>query len=254
MLNETIQKEFQRKEIKYLIEADTLEQLQKEFKDYLTPDRFTHSSITNIYFDNPDFQLIKDSINHRHASEKIRMRTYDPKPTQKSQAFLEIKKKEYQGEQEIGYKYRLTSTPLSLCNYVQQGIIDNNIKQDDRANHELAILRERYKKLVPKMFIHYERFSLRGIENPKLRVTFDRNVIYRHENVNLTSGFNGYPLLKNNQIVMEVKVKNGLPAWMEKIFHKHQLIPQSFSKYTTAYLKAYGLTPEDIREEPTSIA
>ena len=140
MLNETIQKEFQRKEIKYLIEADTFEQLQKEFKDYLTPDRFTHSSITNIYFDNPDFQLIKDSINHRHASEKIRMRTYDPKPTQKSQAFLEIKKKEYQGEQEIGYKYRLTSTPLSLCNYVQQGIIDNNIKQDDRANHELAIL------------------------------------------------------------------------------------------------------------------
>lgn len=96
MLNETIQKEFQRKEIKYLIEADTFEQLQKEFKDYLTPDRFTHSSITNIYFDNPDFQLIKDSINHRHASEKIRMRTYDPKPTQKSQAFLEIKKKEYQ--------------------------------------------------------------------------------------------------------------------------------------------------------------
>lgn len=50
MLNETIQKEFQRKEIKYLIEADTFEQLQKEFKDYLTPDRFTHSSITNIYF------------------------------------------------------------------------------------------------------------------------------------------------------------------------------------------------------------
>ena len=28
MLNETIQKEFQRKEIKYLIEADTFEQLQ----------------------------------------------------------------------------------------------------------------------------------------------------------------------------------------------------------------------------------
>ena len=68
----------------------------------------------------------------------------------KKSSFLEIKEKEYQGEQEIGYKYRLTSTPLSLCNYVQQGIIDNNIKQDDRANHELAILRERYKKLVPK--------------------------------------------------------------------------------------------------------
>lgn len=71
MLNETIQKEFQRKEIKYLIEADTFEQLQKEFKDYLTPDRFTHSSITNIYFDNPDFQLIKDSIFFRNQEKRI---------------------------------------------------------------------------------------------------------------------------------------------------------------------------------------
>lgn len=143
---------------------------------------------------------------------------------------------------------------MSICNYVQYGIADDNIKQDDRVNNELAVLRQRYQKLLPKMFIHYKRFSLKGIQDPKVRVTFDRDIVYRKEEVNLTSGLEGNPLLQDGKMIMEVKVKNDLPLWMEKIFNKYHLVPQPFSKYTTAYLKAYGLTPEAIREETISNA
>ncbi len=252
MSSTPIQKEFRRQEIKYILDRSVFEKLQKEFKAYLIKDNFAHSTITNVYFDNPDYQMIKDSINHLYGSEKIRVRTYDAQPSAQSQVFLEIKKKELQGEVEIGRKYRLTSNPQSVYNYVQHNLADDTIA-DEKVGKELAILRERYEQLVPKMYIHYKRFSMRGIEDPKLRVTFDRNILYRHTDVSLTSGHYGQALLDEGKMIMEVKVRNSLPDWMEEIFNKYQLLPQSFSKYTNAYLKSHNTSSELVREEASSI-
>ena len=253
MSNQTIQKEFQRREIKYILDPEVFENLLFDLQAHLIQDDFAHSTISNVYFDSPDYQMIKDSINHLYGSEKIRMRTYDPEPSETSQVFLEVKKKEFQGELEIGHKYRLTSHPNAVYNYVQYGLVDQSLA-DERVGQELAILRERYSQLLPMMYIHYKRFSMKGIEDPKVRVTFDRDILYRHTDVSLTDGHYGLPLLENGKIIMEVKVKNGIPDWMEEIFAKYSLAPQPFSKYTTAYLKAHNLTPDFIREEETSIA
>lgn len=255
MSNTTVQKEFQRREIKYVIDPFIFEALQEEFKEHLVSDKFAYSSISNVYFDSADYQMIKDSISHRYGSEKIRMRTYDPCPSENSQVFLEVKRKEYRGDLEIGHKYRLTSNPISICNYVEKGVADSTIKEDDKASQELALLRERYCQLLPKMYIHYERFSMKGVEDPKLRVTFDQDIIYRSTDVSLLSGQFGQPLVEDGKMVMEVKVKvsDGLPDWMKKIFDRYSLIEQSFSKYSNAYLKAHNLTADLIEEEASSL-
>lgn len=56
-------------------------------------DEFATSTITNIYFDNEDFDMVQDSLAKKNGREKIRMRVYDVTPSESSQAFLEIKKK-----------------------------------------------------------------------------------------------------------------------------------------------------------------
>ncbi len=89
------------------------------------------------------------------------MRVYDATPSESSQAFLEIKKKN-----KIGYKYRLTSNPVSVTNYIENGVIDSTIK-DDKVTSELEMLRERYGTIKPKMYIYYDRVSYKGIEDKK---------------------------------------------------------------------------------------
>lgn len=253
MSKPTIQKEFKRMEIKYIIDRATFKALQEELQVHLVADQYAHSIISNVYFDSEDYQLIKDSLNHRHGSEKIRMRTYDPKPNKHSQVFLEIKKKDLIGEEEVGRKFRLTSNPISIYNYVKHGLADSTISEE-KVGQELSLLRERYQELLPKMYIHYRRYSMKGIEDPKIRVTFDRDIRYRDYDVNLSSDHHGQPLLDDDKMIMEVKVKNGLPAWMEEIFDRFNLVSQPFSKYANAYLKANDLVPELVREEATSIA
>ena len=95
-----IQKNFKRTELKYVIDHDTYQKLSEAFKDHLVADEFAQSTITNIYFDTSDFQMIQNAIAKKGGREKVRMRTYQANPDLSSQAFLEIKKK----INDIGYK------------------------------------------------------------------------------------------------------------------------------------------------------
>ena len=109
MKTRIVQKQFKRKETKYIVNMDVFVKFEKELRQHMTEDEFATSTITNIYFDNEDFDMIQDSLAKKNGREKIRMRVYDKIPSETSQAFLEIKKK----ENKIGYKYRLTSNPVS---------------------------------------------------------------------------------------------------------------------------------------------
>ena len=102
------QKNFQRIESKYLVDAKTMTALEKEFSQHLVPDDYPVSTISNLYFDNADYDLVEDSLARLHGREKVRMRTYDAKPKAESFAFLEIKKKIL----EVGHKYHFEAENL----------------------------------------------------------------------------------------------------------------------------------------------
>ena len=149
-----IQTNFQRIETKYILDRTTLEHLEAEMRPYLIADDYATSTITNIYFDNDDFQMIQDSIARRGGREKLRMRTYVEIPTDDCQVFLEIKKK----SEEVGFKYRLVSNPVSVTNFIENGLADATIS-DERVKTEVEQLQERYLELKPKMVINYDRYS-----------------------------------------------------------------------------------------------
>lgn len=239
MKTRIVQKQFKRKETKYILDKKTLECFEKDLQTHMTLDEFATSTITNIYFDSEQFEMIQDALAKKNGREKIRMRIYDSQPSEHSQAFLEIKKK----ENKIGYKYRLTSNPLSIVNYIENGIADATIR-DQAIISELEELKQRYGNIRQKMYIYYDRVSYKGLEDKKLRLTIDKNLIYRNHNVDAVAGKFGEILLDPNKVIMEIKVPHQRPEWLKALLEKYQIEKQSFSKYGNAYKLSYGIDEE----------
>lgn len=241
MKTKILQKQFKRKETKYIVEKATLALLLEELSAYMEADEYATSTITNIYFDNDQFDMIQDSLAKKNGREKIRMRVYDAHPTATSQAFLEIKKK----ENKVGFKYRLTSNPVSVTNYIEKGMADVTIT-DEKVTSELEILRQRYGAIKPKMYIYYDRVSFKGLVDRQIRLTIDHHLLYRAVDVAANKGKFGHHLLDPSKVIMEIKVPDQVPDWLQNLLDKYRIEKQSFSKYGNAYKLASELGKEEV--------
>ena len=86
-------KVFKRLEKKYMLTDEQYKQLTDALSEHIVPDRFGKSTINNIYFDTPNYRLIRASIEKPTVyKEKLRIRSYG-EPTPDSNVFVELKKK-----------------------------------------------------------------------------------------------------------------------------------------------------------------
>ena len=83
---------FKRYEKKFLISEEQCRLLLQRLEGKMVPDKYPHSTITNIYYDTPEFQIIRRSIAKPLYKEKLRLRSYGV-PSENSRVFVEIKKK-----------------------------------------------------------------------------------------------------------------------------------------------------------------
>ena len=235
---------FKRIETKYIVSKDKLDKLIQDLKEYLVEDDYPISTISNIYFDTEDFDVLQDDDFGNKRKEKVRMRTYLSQAKIDSQVFLEIKTKDQEG---IGRKYRLLSTPSSIINFITKGHLDASIT-DTVVIEKVKKLQHDYKLAIkPRMYIYYDRYSLKekksieGCHYNKIRITIDQNLVYRDENVSLFAGNHGYALLDDNTVIMEIKAPGNKPQWLQDILDKYSLMEHKFSKYSCAYHKSQGL-------------
>ena len=89
MNNQTV---FKRYEIKYLLTQEQYRLIKAAMEEHMTEDSHGKSTICNIYFDTPDYLLIRRSLEKPVYKEKLRLRSYG-KATDDSDTFIEIKKK-----------------------------------------------------------------------------------------------------------------------------------------------------------------
>ena len=239
-----IETNFKRIETKYIVAKTDLANLIEDLKTYLVEDDYPTSTISNIYFDTEQFDMIQEDSQGTKRKEKIRMRTYLSQVQSDSQVFLEIKSKDRAG---VGRKYRLLSTPQSITQFMTKGQLDSSIK-DQMMIEKIQQLQEEYQQsIIPRMYIYYDRFSLKekkeisGFPYNKIRVTIDQNLTYRDENVSLFSGKDGFPLLNEDIVIMEIKAPGRKPQWLQDILDQYGLVEQKFSKYSCAYHKSQGL-------------
>ena len=239
-----IETSFKRIETKYVVAKADLANLIEDLKIYLVEDDYPTSTISNIYFDTEQFDMIQEDDQGTKRKEKIRMRTYLSHVQPISQVFLEIKSKDRAG---VGRKHRLLSTPQSITQFMTKGQLDSSIK-DRMIIEKIQQLQEEYQQaIIPRMYIYYDRFSLKekkeisGFPYNKIRITIDQNLTYRDDNVSLFSGKDGFPLLNEDIVIMEIKAPGRKPQWLQDILDQYGLVEQKFSKYSCAYHKSQGL-------------
>ena len=217
---------FKRKEMKYLLTAQQYQRLMKELADRIVPDDFPVSAISNLYYDTPDFRLIRTSLQKPKYKEKLRLRCYKV-PNADTQAFLEIKKK----AMGIVYKRRESLPYRRALDY----LAGKGPGGDSQIFRELDWMLRSYGTLAPAMFLSYDRISFRGKEDSSVRLTFDRNILWRTTALDLSAGTWGEPLLRPGQRLMEIKISNAMPLWLSDALAKCRIYPVSFSKYGKAY-------------------
>lgn len=218
---------FRRYEKKYMLKETQYQKLLDALSEKIEPDLFFRSSICNIYYDTPDYRLIRESLEKPVYKEKMRLRSYGV-PKDSDEVFLEIKKK-YNG---IVYKRRVSMKLWEAKEYMTDNIWHNERPQIIR---EMDWMKKFYGSLQPAIYLSYERKSYKGIENENLRFTFDEKIQWRKEDLDLSAGNYGREILPAGYHLMEVKIPDSMPLWLVRIFEELGIQQTSFSKYGKVY-------------------
>ncbi|SFP88184.1 VTC domain-containing protein [Butyrivibrio proteoclasticus] len=230
---------FQRIEVKYLLDDIQYNELMKRLEGMAAIDSYGETSILNIYFDTPDFKLIERSLEKPKYKEKLRLRTYGV-ASDDTNAFIEIKKK-YAG---VVYKRRISMPYAKAIDYLVNG---KEIENKTQISNEIDYFLKYYKGIRPAMAISYDRIAMAGISDPDLRITFDRNIRWRTENLSLSQGNVGKDILLPGQHLMELKIAGAMSMELARILDELNIRKISFSKYGRGYLEyMYGQTNEMI--------
>ena len=215
-----------RYELKYLLSSAQTDYLVKSLEGHMKLDQYGRTSIASLYYDTPNYQLIRTSVEKPLFKEKVRLRSYGL-ATRESPVFLELKRKAYK----IVYKRRVQTTiPLVEKFFAGSG----DICAGGQINREITYFRDLYGTLVPACLIIYDReafFEPGG----DLRLTIDYNPRYRTDQLNLTTSMEGTLLRPPGDTILEVKVQEAMPLWLTHILDEGEIYKNSFSKYGTAF-------------------
>ena len=226
---------FNRNEKKYMMDEKTYNQLLMRLDDYMELDAYNIGqefySISNIYYDTIDDQLIRNSIEKPIYREKLRVRSYGVTENE-DQVYIEIKKKYKDNVNKRRIAIKLTDAYDYLNNDICPDLDKNQINK--QIFNEIDYFKNFY-RVVPKAQISYDRRAYVEQNDGSFRLTFDTNIKARRDNVKIEAGNSGYRLIEDGQFLMEVKITNAAPIWFTKLMSELNIFPTSFSKYASEY-------------------
>lgn len=217
---------FMRQEQKYLLDERQCASLEAELDNRLAPDRYAVSKVCNIYYDTPDRRMIRRSLEKPVYKEKLRLRSYGD-PQDDTTVYLELKKK-YDG---MVYKRRVALPHRQATAYMTdpQAQLDKG-----QIGREIDYAKHFYPGLQPSVYVSYDRRAWHDPDSD-LRITVDRNILYRTTDLDLRCGSYGLPLLEPGQVLLEIKAEKAMPLWLSRLLSREKIRPVSYSKYGTAY-------------------
>ena len=206
--------------------------MQELINCYFEKNKYYYSEIRNIYFDNINEDIINSCYEYNNYRFKYRIRSYNEIINDDDIIFLELKTK----LNAISYKRRAILTNIEYKNYINLNVFPSK---------DIQIMKEidyviKSKKLHPNIYIAYDRFSYFCKENQNFRLTFDFNLRYRFNDLELKDSDNDKTYFKNNYYIMEIKTDSALPIWFCDYLTSHKLYSESFSKIKKIYEKEKG--------------
>ncbi|MCR5040490.1 MAG: polyphosphate polymerase domain-containing protein [Clostridia bacterium] len=227
-----------RYELKYMLTARQAEYFRSGLRGRMELDSYGMTSIASLYYDTPNFRLIRNSLESPPFKEKIRLRSYGP-ATDESPVFLELKRKAYG----IVYKRRVQSTIPRVEKFFAG---EGDVCAPGQINAEITAFRDFYGTLAPSCLIICDRtayFEPGG----DLRLTVDYNPRYRVDRLDLKSGMDGLGLLDEGTAILEIKVQEAMPLWLCSLLSEGGIYKTSFSKYGAAYTRQIRGAPSEPR-------
>ena len=222
---------FKRIEKKYLLSEAQFDALFSRIGSGLRPDAYGRSTVMSLYLDTPDHRLIRDSIEATDYKEKLRLRSYGTAAAD-STVFLELKKM-FGG---VVYKRRASMTLQEAERYLRQGA--KPFESQIMAEIDWAM--RLYGRPQPAILIACEREAWYDEAQPDLRLTFDRNIRCRENDLRLDRSSAGVSLLPERTVLLEIKTAGAMPLWLADALDAEAILPRSFSKYGTAYTRTLG--------------
>lgn len=215
---------FKRVEQKYLLNKEEYEKMQELINNYFNKDIYYESKIKNIYFDNLQNDMLINSLEKPIFKKKIRLRNYD----EDNKYYFEIKEK-YKG---VVYKRRVKIDKEEYYKYLNNGIIDNDNQITKEINYYL-----KYYNIHPYIYVAYDRLSYKSKDDENFRITFDNNLRYRLDNLDIDNDSNTSNYFNKDMYIMEVKCLDSLPYFFIKYLSNNKIYPKSFSKVGSIYTK-----------------
>jgi len=220
---------FRRYELKYMLTLEQKAKLLELMSAYMEIDQYKRTTIQNIYYDTPDFRLIRASIDKPVYKEKLRVRSYG-KANENGKVFVELKKK----YDSVVYKRRIAMSNRAAEMWLTS---EAGCATDNQIAEEIEYFRQYYRGIRPAVFLSYEREAYYMKDGSDFRVTFDEKILGRQVHLDLAEEAWGTPILPDGMVLMELKVSSGIPIWMAHFLSEEKIFKTSFSKYGTFYEK-----------------
>lgn len=218
---------FKRYELKYMLTLEQKQQLLAVMEPYMALDRYGRTTIRNIYYDTPNYRLIRRSLERPAYKEKLRIRSYS-RAGREDKVFVELKKK-YDG---VVYKRRLVTCQQQAVDWIAGR---QSAPENSQIAREVEYFRDFYSQLQPSVFLSYEREAYYCKQGGDFRVTFDDRILCRRTQLSLDSAIGGEAILPEGVVLMEVKTGGAIPMWMSGALSDMGIFKTSYSKYGTAY-------------------
>jgi hypothetical protein len=223
-------------EYKYLVSEPLARQLRARIQPFTRPDPHAHSpggeyTITSLYLDSLDLQLLEMGLTGQADRFKLRVRTYSPDCT--APAFLEVKRR----VNGIVHKTRTRVGGPAARALLRAGTRPRDASSaPGLVEFERRVLALRARSTLN---VRYRREAHVGRGPDSVRVTFDRALECadgrRGELSPPPSAWRPVPL---GGVVLEIKFTGAFPAWLAGLARALDLERRSISKYSQALLRA----------------
>jgi SPX domain protein involved in polyphosphate accumulation len=246
-LSHTIRK-FNRFELKYLVPTRAAEEFKQSLRAYLVPDDHGDSlgsyCLSSLYYDGPDFHFYWEKVDGIKFRRKLRIRYYESAEplSADTPVFVEIKQRLNRVTQKrrVLLPYR---EALRVCNERQmpETSLFDPASLDAAVLDEIAGMLWQY-NLRPASVVSYARQALVGTEyDVGLRVTFDTDLSYRANRLELHEERDILLLFPPDWTVVEIKVNERIPYWLTELVAVHNLNLIRVSKYCRSIELAQNL-------------
>ncbi len=248
----------ERYELKYTIPLDMVEPIGEFVSSYCTLDKYSTLSentfyrVNNLYLDSPDYYFLRQKLNRAPNRFNMRIRSYSSTPM--VPFFLEIKQK----LGDVIRKYRaITHNPDWYKAYTEPGYEDPEDMTSDPESNKNKRLFERLiytYNASPKVLTQYYRKAWVSDVDDYARVTFDRDLRFRHETeYNLDAPENEMVSCDTEivfdpgcSVILELKCyAANVPMWMIDMIKYFNLHRRGFSKYGTGVFNVLELARYD---------